>query len=152
MVTLEDLVQSVVEDFVNSGELFTALDVSNEVKKTLPATRHKETREVVRSLFVSFIEPAGWSKTPITVHLANGDSAEALLYHPLSDSWDLDNKYNDQKRSSTAVKPSVPGVNVTTPPVAVSSVNVAAPAVSVTDPMTLWQNLFANKPSLFPKL
>ena len=36
MTQLKDLVLSTVQDFVNNNVLFTALDVSNVVKNTLP--------------------------------------------------------------------------------------------------------------------
>lgn len=103
MATLENEVRSVVESFLKSGELFTALDVSNKVKMALPFARHREVRGVVRGLFTTDIEPAGWARTPINVTLPDGSTAEALLYHPLSDSWDLDSKYDAQKRQQASV-------------------------------------------------
>src|SRR5574338_58566 len=104
MAQLENEVKSVVSSFLQSGELFTALDVSNKVKMVLPLARHREVRDIVRSLFTTDIEPQSWARTPIQVTLPDGSSAEALLYHPLTDSWDLDSKYDAQKRAQSAVR------------------------------------------------
>lgn len=105
MANLNDVVDSVVASFVSSGELFTALDVSNKVKEALPFARHREVRDLVRSMFSQLIEPAGYAKTPINVQLTNGTTTEAILYHPLADSWDLDVKYDTQKREQAALRP-----------------------------------------------
>jgi hypothetical protein len=105
MVSLQDTVRAVVEEFIQRNELFTALDVSNEVKSQLPNTRHREVRDAVRNMFTSEIETQGYTRSPITVTLGDGTTAEALLYHPLSDTWDLDNKYDQQKRQQTVANP-----------------------------------------------
>jgi len=105
MANLNDVVESVVASFVSTGELFTALDVSNKVKESLPFARHREVRGLVRTMFAQSIEPSGYAKTPITVRLTDGTTAEAILYHPLADSWDLDVKYNTQKREQAAARP-----------------------------------------------
>jgi hypothetical protein len=167
MSTLEDVVRSVVEDFIQRGELFTALDVSNKVKETLPFERHRSIRDVVRALFVNEIEPKGWARSPITVMLSDGTQQEALLYHALSDSWDLDNKYDQQKRSQVAVnKTAVAVAAVATTSSPLSNVNTtcgiapmpgaATITVSATTPVPmptardLWKQLFDTQPSLFP--
>ena len=166
MSNLETVVLSVVRDFMLRSELFTALDVSNEVKKVLPNTRHKNTRDVVRSIFASDIETQNWARTPITVNLEDGTTANALLYHPLSDSWDLDSKYDAQKRAQTSFRP----VSVAQAALAqaqsiaqqlaptvvqISTVHaspVAAPItpVPMTTARTQWESLFQTQPSLFP--
>src|ERR1700722_14139250 len=105
MANLQDTVRSVVEALILKDELFTALDVSNEVKTQLPNARHREVRDAVRNMFVTEIETRGYTRSPITVTLGNGTAAEALLYHPLSDTWDLDAKYDTQKRAQTSVNP-----------------------------------------------
>ncbi len=162
MANLEDTVRSVVQDFIANEVLFTALDVSNSVKKTMPQARHREIRDVVRSLFSTDIETADWARTPITVTLADGTTAEALLYHPLTYSWDLDTKYSTQQRAQTSARPQVTftandsGFTVTGPgPITVAdpSVTVAhtAPApVPFTTARTQWDSLFKSQPSLFP--
>ena len=166
MSTLEDTVRSVVQDFIKSEALFTALDVSNTVKQVMPHSKHREVRDVIRGMFTSDIESQGWSRTPITVNLNDGSSTEAFLYHPLSDSWDLDNKYDAQKRSLTSVRPyqaakatvaqaqaavapvvtaPVTTQATTTPKAATNTVSAPMPTA-----MNLWDNLFQTQPSLFP--
>ena len=168
MATLEDTVRSVVQDFIKDNTLFTALDVSNTVKAKMPQARHREVRDVVRSLFCTDIETAGWARTPISVTLDNGDKAEALLYHPLADLWDLDTKYDTQKRAQTTSQPVAVAAavvakaqaNAVPAPVAVAVTPVTvvpavAPIPSPTVPFatarTLWDNMFSKNPSLFPR-
>lgn len=171
---LQSLIESVISDFVRDGVLFTALDVSNKVKETMPFARHREVRDVVRNAWLTSIEPNSYGRSPITVNLADGTTAEALLYHPLSDSWDLDAKYDAQQRAKVAARPATAApVTVTvgnasvsvsdsgavvtsTQPVTVSaaSVNVApAPVVPATpvNAKDLWNNMFQTQPSLFPR-
>ena len=155
MTNLDSEVSSVVQSFMQASELFTALDVSNKVKMILPLARHREVRDVVRSMFTTDMGPAGWARTPITVTLPDGTTAEALLYHPLSDSWDLDNKYDVQKRQQAAVHagtvpvatPVTSATSVAPLPVPASTQNLVAQA-QVRD---MWNSLFDNKPSLFPR-
>lgn len=164
MASLEDTVRLVVQDLIKNEVLFTALDVSNTVKQSQPHARHREIRDVVRGLFTTDIESQGWARTPITVTLEDKSTAEALLYHPLTDSWDLDNKYNDQQRAKTTYKPAqvaqatVQAAQQTVVPVLVSQKAtvssqpmpkvVPAPLATARDQ---WNSLFATQPSLFPK-
>jgi len=104
MSSLESLVRSTVLDFVTSLSLFTALDVSNKVKESMPQARHRQVRDIVRQLFITDMEPAGYTKTPISVTLEDGSNVDALLYHHVSDSFDLEIKYDAQKRSQTSYK------------------------------------------------
>lgn len=166
MASLEDTVRSVVQDFISREILFTALDVSNSVKQSVPAARHREIRDVVRAMFSTDIETQGWARTPITVTLGDGTTAEALLYHPLTDSWDLDNKYTTQQRQATSSRPVSVAQQATAVPVTVSlpaslPVPVTAhpmpkiipptPAAPMPTARTLWDQLFQTQPSLFPK-
>lgn len=164
MNTLEDTVRSVVEEFMKNEVLFTALDVSNGVKLVLPHAKHREVRDAVRSMFTTDIETQDWARTPITVNLADGTTAEALLYHPLSDSWDLDRKYDDQRRGQTAFRPVTQAKAVlaqaqaqtVTVPVAqgmtqTASVPVVTPSIPMPTARTLWNNMFKTQPSLFPR-
>jgi hypothetical protein len=156
--TLEDLVEETLQHFMGAEMLFTALDVSNEVKKKMPLSRHREIRDIVRQLFNSHIEPNDYARTPIKVQLADGTNVDALLYHNLSDSWNLDNKYSAQQRSQTAVRPTVAQAVTPTPaPVTPAPVSVPATAtVTISAPVTFsaaktaWDNLFNTQPSLFP--
>jgi hypothetical protein len=173
MATLQDTVRAVLQDFISREVLFTALDVSNSVKQQLPNTRHREVRDEVRAMFATDIETQGWAKTPISVTLADGSKADALLYHPLTDSWDLDNKYSVQQRTATALRPAqvaaqtvaaaqaaqtvsaaqtqmttgITGLPLNNPP---ASVPAPAPA-PVPAPRDQWASLFATAPSLFPR-
>jgi hypothetical protein len=140
---LETLVRSVIGDFIQAGVLFTALDVSNKVKKTLPLTRHREVRDVVRGCWTSDIEPAGYGRTPITVTLTDGTTVDALLYHPLADSWDLDVKYDAQKRAQMTAHVHI---NAST---FVTVDNQVIQAQNNT--RDLWDQLFKTQPSLFPR-
>src|SRR6185436_13338799 len=112
--------------------LFTALDVSNKVKETLPLARHREVRDLVRMLYTSEIETGGYARTPITVTLENGDTAEALLYHSLVDSWDLDAKYDAQKRAQTAKQPAMPHATIAAAHASVSYTPVSTAPVAHT--------------------
>jgi hypothetical protein len=96
------MVDTVISDFVRNNFAFTALDVSNKVKETMPFARHREIRNIVRNAWENTIEPAGYSRSPITVNLADGSTAKAILYHPLSDSWNLDSKYYVAENNNTS--------------------------------------------------
>lgn len=159
MATLEDTVRSVVQNFINNATLFTALDVSNAVKQALPNARHREVRDVVRNMFCSDIESQGWARKAISVNLEDGTTAEALLYHPASDAWDLDTKYDDQKRAQTSFRPvaaaqaTLAQAVASAPAVSVSAAATTATATTAT-PMpnarTMWDDMFKTQPSLFP--
>lgn len=170
MVTLQDKVRSVVEELMNKDELFTALDVSNQVKTLQPNARHREVRDVVRNIFATEIATKGYARSPITVTLDNGTTADALLYHPLSASWDLDNLYDQQKRqqksfnpvaaataavsaaaASASPLPSTVTATVIAPMPGAASVTLSATApVPMPTARDLWNQLFATQPSLFP--
>ena len=166
MATLQDTVLSVVEEFMDNNELFTALDVSNTVKSQQPNARHREVRDTVRNIFSTEIAPKGYARSPISVTLDNGTTAEALLYHPLSASWDLDNLYDQQKRQQKSFNPVAAATatvaaasalaNVTTNTVLAPMPGAASVTISATTkvPMPtardLWNQLFATQPSLFP--
>jgi hypothetical protein len=167
MSTVDSVVRDTILDFMRASSLFTALDVSNKVKESIPFARHREVRDLVRSAFTTDIEPAGYARTPIAVTLDDGSTAEALLYHPLSDSWDLDNKYDAQKRAQTSVKAAqsapVAAPASVPPPAAVavkslpSTIPAPAPTAAVAvKPLpasahALWSSMFSSQPSLFPR-
>jgi hypothetical protein len=128
MCQVSDLTSKVIADFVNSNLLFTALDVSNKVKETLPFARHREVRDFVRNMFVSDIEPFSYARTPIDVTLPDNSKTTALLYHPLSESWNLDAAYDNQKRTQASNRPTS---NATLPTVtpAVPTLNLITKSV-----------------------
>ena|ERR1700722_13342490 len=154
MPTLQDLVRSTVESWVQNDTLFTALDVSNKVKENMPAARHRDVRDEVRNLFITDIEPNGWARTPITVNLPDGNTAEALLYHPLSASWDLDIAYDNQKRAQVSFRPT-PSTLPVVPATVASDGTITMTTSTLTATATqaakdLWANMFQSQPSLFP--
>tara|TARA_R110000868_G_scaffold75946_3_gene218798 strand:+ start:14098 stop:14577 length:480 start_codon:yes stop_codon:yes gene_type:complete len=156
MKTLQEFVEETVKDFVSSQTLFTALDVSNKVKETMPFSRHREIRDCVRELFSSEIESKGYARATIEVTLLDGSKASALLYHPLVDSWDLDNKYSLQKRTAASqTAQTAPAVSaVSAPAVSAPTVTTVTPPVvssTVTSSKSLWENFFKSSPSLFPR-
>jgi hypothetical protein len=156
---LDNVVRSVILDFVQGDKLFTGLDVSNEVKNLIPGARHSEVSGLVRQLFTTDIETAGYGRTPIDVTLGDGSKRTAMLYHPLSDSWDLDSKYDTQQRAKVAARPNAPAkvvspaTNAVVPtPIVVAPTPAPAPVVAtVADARTQWDNLFKTQPSLFPR-
>jgi hypothetical protein len=166
-MNLEDTVFATVKSFVDTDTLFTALDVSNAVKATHPMARHSFIRDIVRELFTTMIVPAGWDRTSIEVTIADGSKQIALLYHPISVSFDLDNLYNDQKRAQSSAKPlqvsgasalNYPSVTVVNPVPAPAHWGGALPPVTphlvpVAQAATrdLWKNMFSSQPSLFPR-
>lgn len=156
MQNLSDMVQKVISDFVESSVLFTALDVSNKVKETLPFVRHREIRDLVRAAFHSEIESSGYARTPINVTLADGSIVEALLYHPLEDSWDLNSAYDAQKRTQTTAKPVAVAKTLALsflPQSTPAAVVIPVTPVIVDPPAAkdVWEELFKSKPSLFSK-
>lgn len=150
MKTLKEFVEETVKDFVSNQTLFTSLDVSNKVKEIMPFAKHREIRDYVRELFTSEIESKGYARATIEVTLLDGSKASALLYHPLVDSWDLDNKYSLQKRTATlqTVAAMPTSTVTTTSPVVTATVATPPP---VTSSKSIWENLFKSSPSLFPR-
>jgi hypothetical protein len=91
----------VVDEFTSAAMLFTALDISNSVKKTLPDARHREISPIVRDLF----ERRGmgaYTQTLIDVVAAGQKPAKAYLYH-LPEQSAL--QYDDAMRSQLARPP-----------------------------------------------
>lgn len=105
-IDLEATVKTLVATLIARGELFTALDVSNEVKKQAPTIRHRDVSPIVRDLYDNG-DMGLYERTRIEVSTPNGPE-RAYLYHPVENTWDLDAKYNDQKRAQTATIPQVP--------------------------------------------
>lgn len=157
---LNDVVRSIVTEWVEQERLFTALDVSLAVKQTLPHARHREVREVVRQEYVN-MQNSNYGKSDIDVTLDDGSTTKAILYHPLADSWDLDNKYDAQKRAQTlknkpVVAPVVAPTFVQTTPapqqVMTTAQALGQPLAPKVNPNKhLWDVLFDSAPSLFPR-
>lgn len=90
----------VVDKFTSSAMLFTALDVSNAVKQSLPDIRHREVSPLVRDTFArGGMGP--YKQTTIEV-VADRKTVEAFLYHlpkhPAAN-------YDDSMRNQLAIPP-----------------------------------------------
>lgn len=120
-VDLQTAISDTITSFVKELKPFTALDVSNKVKETLPNARHSAVRDMVREMFKADRFLSDYGKTDIDVTLANGTTAKAVLYHDLADSWDLDTKYDVSKRTSVST-------NVYSPKWLASNVSFTPPA------------------------
>lgn len=151
---LENLVKQVVIDFINSNELFTSLDISNELNKKNVSSRHSQVRELVRDLFDHFMVFEDYARTLINVNLSNGSTVSTWLYHPLNTQSDLDQLYDSSKRNRILDKVNITKLSVTSTDVDVKDVddNKSSNALNQSSStIDLWNNLFNNQPSLFPK-
>ena len=89
--------RAVLEDFVDQGFMFTALDVSNEVKSRLDGVRHREISPLVRELFDDGALGDAYTRTLIDV-LAGGKTVQAYLYYDEDDDpEDYDGSLREQK-------------------------------------------------------
>ncbi len=91
----------VVDEFTSAAMLFTALDISNSVKKTLPDARHREISPIVRDLF-DRRGMGAYTQTLIDVVASGHKPAKAYLYH-LPEQSPL--QYDDAMRSQLARPP-----------------------------------------------
>ncbi len=95
------MTQRVVDNFTAQGAIFTALDVSNAVKTTLPDVRHREVSPLVRELFER--HAMGDYQHSLIDVLADGKTpTQAYLYHLPEHSPDL---YDDSMRNQLAIPP-----------------------------------------------
>ncbi len=99
--TLRAVTQRVVDNFTAQGALFTALDVSNAVKTTLPDVRHRQVSPLVRDLFER--HAMGDYQHSLIDVLADGKTpTQAYLYHLPEHSPSL---YDDSMRNQLAIPP-----------------------------------------------
>jgi hypothetical protein len=78
--TLRAVTENVLDEFTSAAVLFTALDVSNAVKRTLPEARHREISPLVRDLFDRGAM-GEYQQTLIDVMAGGSAPAKAFLYH-----------------------------------------------------------------------
>lgn len=98
---LRAVTQRVLDSFTAQGALFTALDVSNVVKSTLPDVRHRDVAPLVREMYERGAM-GEYTQTLIEV-MANGATpAQAFLYHLAEYDASL---YDDAHRSQLAIPP-----------------------------------------------
>lgn len=89
---LQDEVEQVVSDLVVNNKPFTALDITNAVRKAGHYARHAEVRDIVRDLFRSG-GMVGYVTSDIGVSLSDGSTSVAILYHHSnSDASDYTNR------------------------------------------------------------
>jgi hypothetical protein len=100
--TLRGVTQRVVDLYTRDGFLFTALDVSNSVKGTLPTVRHREVAPIVRDLFASGAMGDSYAQTLIDV-VADRKTVQAFLYHLKG--ADIAVEYGDDQRRKLAIPP-----------------------------------------------
>ncbi len=99
--TLRAVTQRVVDSFTAQGALFTALDVSNAVKTTLPDVRHREVSPLVRELFERHAM-GDYQRSLIDVLAEGKTPTQAYLYHLPEHSPDL---YDDSMRNQLGIPP-----------------------------------------------
>lgn len=99
---LAGVTQRVVDLYTREGFLFTALDVSNAVKQTLPTVRHREVSPLVRDLFASGAMGERYRQTLIDV-VADRKTVQAFLYHLAG--ADLVTGYDEDRRRQLAIPP-----------------------------------------------
>jgi hypothetical protein len=100
---LSGVTHRVVDLYTQGGFLFTALDVSNAVKQTLPTVRHREVSPLVRALFDQGFMGDAYQRTTINVIAEGRKPAEAFLYH-LSGA-DVVTGYGEERRRQLAIPP-----------------------------------------------
>lgn len=130
-IFLEAAVKTVVTDLITRSVPFTALDVSNEVKKNSPAVRHRDVSPIVRELYRSG-DMGLYERTQIDVETASGPE-KAYLYHPVEDTWDLDAKYDNAKRAQSATIPRTPIIGVATDTPGVFSAPMPPPPADIAE-------------------
>jgi hypothetical protein len=97
---LQAVTARVVDKFTSSAMLFTALDVSNAVKQSLPDVRHREVSPLVRDTFAR--GGMGTYRQTLIDVMAGRQKAEAFLYHLPKDPA---SKYDESMRSQLAIPP-----------------------------------------------
>ncbi len=99
---LMGVTRRVVDQFTEQGLMFTALDVSNVVKKSLRQVRHREVAPLVRELFDDDEMGTDYNRSLIDVLAGGTKKVQAFLYHLKTDA---PQSYTDQQRSKTALAP-----------------------------------------------
>ena len=99
---VENVTRRVMDRFGLEGFLFTALDVSNQVKQSLPGVRHREVAPIVRDLFDDGVMGESYVQTLINVQLPDGQTTQAFLYHLEDDDPD---DYAGTQRQQRAIPP-----------------------------------------------
>jgi hypothetical protein len=101
----------VVDELTGAAMLFTALDVSNAVKRSLPGVRHREVSPIVRDLF-NRKAMGSYQTTEIDVLAGGTKPVKALLYHLPEHSSD---RYDDSMRNQVATPPTAQSLGYSNP-------------------------------------
>jgi hypothetical protein len=99
---VENVTRRVMDRFACEGFLFTALDISNQVKLSLPGVRHREVAPIVRDLFEDGVLGESYMQTLIDVQIPGGQTTQAFLYHLEDDDPD---DYAGTQRQQRAIPP-----------------------------------------------
>jgi len=93
-VDIEGLVKAKIENYVSSSMPFTALEISNEIKKDGYHIRHREISGIVRDAYNYYVYPShNYERSLIDVQATDWDEekqaneqvqTEAYLYHPIN--------------------------------------------------------------------
>jgi len=129
-----------LERLVDQGFMFTALDVSNEVKGQLPGVRHRQISQIVRELYADRVM-GDYTRTTIDVVIAGGKVVQAFLYHEAGDDPDdYDGSLREQRAAPVTSGPGssggassspAPSAPVAAPAPAAPSVNLDATELSI---------------------
>ncbi len=99
---IESVTRRVIDTMTYDGFLFTALDVSNEVKKVLPGVRHREVAPIVRDIYSNGDLGEDYTRTLIDVIADGHKKVQTFLYH-LDD--DDPEDYTGSQRRQMATPP-----------------------------------------------
>ena len=96
-----------IAEFCSYGLMFTALDVSNEVKTRISGVRHREVSPVVRSLFEADAMGGDYVRSLIDVTVQTGKTVQAYLYHDQGrDPGDYDQRQRELRAAAPDSSPS----------------------------------------------
>lgn len=132
---IQSTTKAVLDEFCGYGLMFTALDVSNEVKNRITGVRHREISPVVRELFEGGELDGDYTRTLIDVTTPQGKTVQAYLYHDNSrDPGDYGQGQRAQQ-ASAPVLPSTPSPSApaAAPTPAKTQAAPAGPATSQDD-------------------
>ena len=149
-------IEKVIKEFIDDRKAFTALDVTNEVKKMVANVRHRDLKDQVHDGMSHIIAQGtmNYSSSLIDVTLADGSTVKSTLYHDMRDIFDLDQVYDSSKRNLRPVPPSPSYFSL--PTTQLTPVAQPAPTPSGHNPQPAttnadkWKSLFSTSTSLFP--
>ena len=128
---IKSTTKAVLDEFCGYGQMFTALDVSNEVKNRISGVRHREISPVVRELFEGGELDGDYTRTLIDVTTPQGKTVQAYLYHDSSRDPEDYGQGQREQQASAPVLPSPPAPAAAPPPTKTQA--PAGPATSQDD-------------------